>query len=60
SHSVKFIAADGRLIATLGDRRAGRGPHQFRTPEGVEVRGKILWIADSGNDRVVKYRFSLD
>ncbi len=59
SHSIKIIAEDGRLVATLGDR-AGLGPNRFRTPEGVEVRGDMLWIADSGNDRIVKYRFSLD
>lgn len=60
AHSVKVIAADGRLVATLGDGRAGLGPNRFRTPEGVEVSGDLLWIADSGNDRVVKYRFSRD
>lgn len=59
AHSVKVIAPDGRLVATLGDGRAGRGPAKFRTPEGVEVRGDTLWIADSGNDRIVKYRFKL-
>ncbi len=58
SHSVKVIAPDGGLIATLGEK--GRGPNRFRTPEGIEVRGQTLWIADSGNDRIVKYRFSLD
>lgn len=56
NHQVKVIAADGALIAVLGDGRPGQGPGQFRTPEGIEVRGDILWIADSGNDRVLKYR----
>lgn len=58
NHQVKFIGPDGALLRVLGSGRPGKGPGEFRTPEGIEVRGDILWIADSGNDRVVKYRFS--
>jgi hypothetical protein len=35
------------------------GPGEFRTPEGVEVRGDAVWFSDSGNDRIVKYRLRL-
>lgn len=58
NHQVKFIGPDGALILVLGDARAGLGPGKFRTPEGVELRGKDLWISDSGNDRIVKYRIT--
>ena len=58
NHQIKFIAADGRLLLTLGSGRPGKGPGKFRTPEGVETRGEILWLSDSGNDRIVKYRLS--
>ena len=58
SHSVKFIAANGTLLHVLGDGSPGRGPGVFTTPEGVEVQDDILWLSDSGNDRVVKYRFT--
>ena len=53
NHQVKVIGADGSLLLVLG---AG----ELRTPEGVEVRGDTLWISDSGNDRVVKYRIHRD
>jgi DNA-binding beta-propeller fold protein YncE len=56
SHSVKVIDPRGRLLATLGDGRPGKGAGVFRTPEGVEISGDILWLSDSGNDRIVKYR----
>ena len=56
NHQVKIIAPDGRLLLVMGDGSAGKGPNKFRTPEGVETRGDILWLSDSGNDRVVKYR----
>lgn len=59
SHTVKIIARDGELLAVIGTGRRGKGPGKFRTPEGVEVRGETLWISDSGNDRVVKYRFEV-
>ena len=56
NHQVKFIAADGSLVHVMGDGKPGRGPNRFRTPEGVEIRGSELWLSDSGNDRIVKYR----
>ncbi len=58
SHSVKVIAEDGTLLGVIGDGDSGEGPQKFRTPEGVELRGDIAWIADSGNDRIVKYRIT--
>ena len=58
NHQIKFIAPDGKLSLVVGDGRPGRGPGKFRTPEGVEVRGTDLWLSDSGNDRVVRYRLT--
>ena len=58
SHAVKIIDPDGRLLATLGTGRPGKGEGVFRTPEGVDSAGDILWLSDSGNDRVVKYRIT--
>ena len=58
SHSVKVIAEDGTLLGVIGDGDSGKGPQKFRTPEGVELRGDTAWIADSGNDRIVKYRIA--
>lgn len=59
SHSIKFIAADGELLLVLGSGRPEKGPNVFTTPEGVETLGNRLWISDSGNDRIVKYKFQL-
>lgn len=56
NHVVKFIAADRRLVHVLGDGVPGKGNYRLRTPEGVEIRDRILWISDSGNDRVIRYR----
>ena len=57
SHQIKVIGPDGRLDAVLGSGERGRGANRFRTPEGVDSAGDTLWLSDSGNDRVVKYRF---
>ena len=56
SHRVKIIDPRGGLLATLGTGRPGKGEGVFRTPEGVDSAGDILWLSDSGNDRIVKYR----
>jgi len=58
NHVIKFIDAEGRLLLVLGDGSAGRGPNRFSTPEGVELSGSTLWLSDSGNDRIVKYRIT--
>jgi streptogramin lyase len=56
NHQVKVIAPDGELLLVLGTGKPERGRSQFTTPEGIEVKGDTLWISDSGNDRVVKYK----
>ncbi|MEQ9489492.1 MAG: NHL repeat-containing protein [Alphaproteobacteria bacterium] len=56
SHRVLIIDPDGAVLHVMGDGKPGIGPNRFRTPEGVETRGDIVWISDSGNDRIVKYR----
>jgi len=56
NHQVKFIGPGGKLLLTLGTGNAGKGPGEFTTPEGVEVQGDTVFLSDSGNNRVVKYR----
>jgi sugar lactone lactonase YvrE len=58
NHQIKVIGPDGKLLLVLGTGRAGLGPGKFTTPEGIEVKGDTLWISDSGNDRIVKYKIS--
>ncbi len=60
SNRVLVINAIGRVVLVLGTGEAGKGPGVFTTPEGVEISGDTLWISDTGNDRVVKYRLTLD
>lgn len=56
THTVKVISRSGEMLNVLGSGKAEKGPGLFTTPEGVEIRGKDMWISDSGNDRVVRYR----
>ena len=58
THSVNIVAVDGELLQVIGEGQAAKGPGKFTTPEGVELKGDILWIADSGNDRIVEYRMN--
>lgn len=60
SHTVKIISADGKLVMVIGSGEPGKGPGKFTTPEGIETRGNTLWISDSGNDRVVRYKLDLN
>ncbi|MGB5200880.1 MAG: NHL repeat-containing protein [Sedimenticolaceae bacterium] len=57
NHAIKVIDPSPALLAVLGSGRRGKGAGVFTTPEGVDSAGDLLWLADSGNDRIVKYRF---
>lgn len=56
THSIKAIAPDGGLVGVLGSGESGKGPDTFTTPEGVVIRHNDIWFADSGNNRIVRYR----
>jgi len=60
NHQVKFITEAGELALILGTGRPGKGEQEFTTPEGVETDDEVLWISDSGNNRIVRYRISFD
>ena len=55
-HQVKVISGAGKLLQVIGSGNGGKGPNEFRTPEGVEISEDTVWFSDSGNDRVVRYR----
>ena len=56
NHQIKIISPDGELMHVLGSGKPGKGEGVFRNPEGVEIRGQDLWISDTYNDRIVRYR----
>ncbi|MFY8132806.1 MAG: hypothetical protein ACOVOL_06180, partial [Bacteroidia bacterium] len=36
------------------------GPAQFRNPEGVAYFKRVLYVADTGNGRIVRFKLSTD
>lgn len=58
NHQVKLVSPMGEVRLVIGSGRPRMGPGEFTTPEGIEARDDIVWISDSGNDRVVKYRLT--
>ena len=60
NHQIKIIAPDRGILRVMGDGKPGLGDGRFRTPEGVEIRASTLWLADSGNDRILKYSIKIN
>ena len=56
NNQVKIFDSKRRAVAVIGTRTRGRGGGMLSQPEGVEVRGDRLWIADTYNDRIVLFR----
>lgn len=56
NHQIKVIDQNGKLLTVLGAHRAGKGDGLFDRPEGVAIRDQNIWISDTYNDRIVRYR----
>jgi hypothetical protein len=48
----------GKEYESFGEEGSGEG--QFREPHGVAEFDKTLYVADTGNDRVVRFRLSTE
>ena len=46
------LSPDGDLLGTFGSPGTGRG--EFRTPWGLAARGGRVYVADTGNRRIVE------
>src|SRR5690606_10987118 len=38
----------------------GGGPREFRTPQGVAYFNRIVYVADTGNNRIARFRLNTD
>lgn len=56
NHQIKIIDRNGKLLTILGAHRAGKGDGLFDRPEGVAISGQDIWLSDTYNNRVVRYR----
>ncbi|SMO83882.1 NHL repeat-containing protein [Gracilimonas mengyeensis] len=46
------------LIVSFGEQ--GNGPRQFNNPSGVAYFDEIVYVADTGNNRIARYRLTTD
>jgi DNA-binding beta-propeller fold protein YncE len=58
NHQIKLVSADQKLYYTLGQDRAGKGPGLFDRPEGIVIHNDQVWLSDTYNNRIVRYRIS--
>ena len=56
NHRVLVFDRDLTLLGQMGTGSRGDAPDQLNGLEGVVVRGDDVWIADTYNNRVVRYR----
>jgi hypothetical protein len=56
-HVFKF-SSQGDELQSFGD--SGSGEKQFNQPHGVAIFDKTLYVADTGNNRIVRFRLSTD
>jgi DNA-binding beta-propeller fold protein YncE len=57
-HSVLKFNHNGRLLLRFGS--FGSGNKEFKRPKGIAYYNKTLYVADSGNNRIVRFQLSTD
>ena len=58
NHQIKVLDSKRKLVLVIGTGQAGEGPDRFHNPEGLEISGRRLWVSDTRNHRIVRYRLS--
>jgi len=58
NHLYKFNSAGTMLVESFGV--FGSGDRQFNAPMGVAHFNKVLYVSDTKNDRVVRFKLSTD
>lgn len=56
NHRVRIFDRRLELSGQIGTGSAGDAPNEFNGLEGVTVRGDNVWISDTYNNRIVRYR----
>lgn len=56
--SLFKFSSNGTELQSFGG--TGDGPKQFRNPSGIAHHHKTLYIADTGNNRIVRFKLSTD
>ncbi|MDZ7262833.1 MAG: 6-bladed beta-propeller, partial [candidate division KSB1 bacterium] len=58
SDSLFKFTSTGKELHSFGG--TGSGEKQFKNPHGVAHFNKTLYVADTGNDRIVRFKLSTD
>ena len=58
NHQIKVLDSKRKLVLVIGTGQVGEGPDRFNYPEGLEISGRRLWVSDTRNHRIVRYRLS--
>lgn len=53
-------AVDRSRNLTVSFGELGNGPRQFNSPSGVAYYDRIVYVADTGNDRIARYKLTTD
>ncbi len=58
NNQIKILNKDHEIVGVIGTGKSGLEDNAFNQPEGAEVRGDTLWISDTHNGRITRFRLS--
>lgn len=56
NNQVKILNKEHEIIGIVGSGKLGLGPNEFNRPEGAEIRGDTLWVSDTHNGRITRFK----
>lgn len=56
NNRVLMLDSHHQIQVQIGSGNRGDGPGELNRPEGVAVRGRLVWITDTYNDRILLLR----
>ena len=59
NHRILVLDADFNIVGQIGTGRSGSSDGRLNGPKGVAARNGHVWISDTGNDRILHYRYSI-
>jgi DNA-binding beta-propeller fold protein YncE len=58
NHRIVVLDADFNIVGQIGTGESGDSRGRLDSPNGVSARNGNAWVSDTGNDRILHYRYT--
>lgn len=59
NHRILVLDTDFNIVGQIGTGRRGDDAGRLNGPKGVTARNGYVWVSDTGNDRILLYKYAI-